>query len=581
VIGDLVKRHNNLLGDPLTVQYVSDGTVGGTIQLSAYFGGGLGLDEPKGYKEQFVLSFTAVAPWWDAIVEGTASLNNSSLVTFNNIAKRTFKANWDPLDTGLSDTIDYVTHSPDGSTIFTGSRGTAAGTLLVRRIGAYATGWSEVGNGVDGNVYEIKFKPGTNQLWQCGAFGTANVGASGTAVNGIAYYDFDTSTWGGISSGGTIGLPSSTPQSFDWDAEENLIMGGDINVGSFHNVIVYDTTGGTYTYLTEGKAGDIGDGTAVWGLDNHVYKVKRIDSDIYSSNGLARTYIAGAGTAWEDQSGSASTASYTSPTIWRDYGHDFARGFKNSAGVAVCTIYAIEEHPNGDVWFGGNQDNEASGAVGIKDIYRIGAFDGTRFENLNVGLTDEAVYDIKYAPFISSMIAVGTFTRAGGNINVDKIGIHDGGVWKPESIDFSSVTGRSVSVYGSEIVYGFTGTVNTYISESTINYIGSAPGYPIFEFTGPGTLNYIYNETTDELVQFSGLVLYTGETITVDMTPDMKTVESSFRTGNMERYLVDGGDINVFHFARGNNTIKCNHGTALTLRQVRYTNRYTSISDIY
>jgi len=581
--GNLVKRYRQSEDLPLKVRHVADGTATGTIELSAYFAGGMGLDEPKGYKEFIIAAFESVKPWWEDATEGTTNLNASILTTFNNIAKRTGKAGWDYLDGGVNDTVDYITHSSDGSTILAGGRYTTAGTAstTARRVAGFSnSAWSEVGGGVDDNVYEIKFKPGTNQLWLCGACGTADPSSSAIEINSVAYYDFDTTAWGTISHSGTVGFPSSVLQSFDWDSDENVIFGGDVTIGDFHNAVVYDVNGGTLTYLTEGKAGDIGDGTAVYGLDNHVYKVKRIDNDDYTP-GVARTYVTGAFDSWEDQAGTSSTANYTSFFIWRDYGHTFARGFKNSAGVATCTIYAIEEHPNGDVWFGGNQDNEATGTVGIKDLYRVAAFDGTRFQNMNVGDTDEAVYDIVYDPYSKEMIALGTFTEAGDDTNIQKVARHNGSVWLPESLDFSGVTGRSASTYGNEVVYGFSGTINAYISESTINYTGSAPGYPRIELSGPGTVNYIYNHTTDELIQFNNLVLYDEELLTIDLDESAKRVTSSFRSGNMERFLVDNGDIDTFHLTNGDNVIICNMGTAISTKRFVFKNRYTSIDDIY
>lgn len=577
----LVRRHRQPEDLPFALQYIAEGTASGTIQLECRYRDGLGLDEPRGYKEAIALFLMAEQPYWSATEEGTITLNAPGTTTFNNIARKTGKANWDDIGGGFGTVVYTLDYNGVGDLIAGGqytTHGTAAGTVRrVARLQAGSAAWEEIDGGVNDFVLKAKYKPGTNQAWFGGAFGTVDVGGGGTAANAIAYYDFDTTTWATLTEGGTAGIPSAWVRDFDWDAEGNVLIGGTIALNNFQNAVAYDVAGGTFTYISEDKTGVIG--TAVWGFDNQIGAVRRIDSDEYSQ-GTARTYLAGAGTAWLDSAGSPSTASYTSPYIWRDYGHSFTTGFENNAGGG-CFIRTIEVDNNNNVWFGGNMDNEHINGepTGIKDLYRVAVYDGARFINMDVGLTDEIVYGLEYSSYRKGMFAVGDYTEAGGDKSIQHAGFHNGSVWVKEQLDFSGVTVRAVAAYEDEVVFGFDGTITANISETTINNVGTAPTPCIFEFTGPGVLQYVYNQTTDHIVQFNGLTLFSNETLTIDMV-NGKTVTSNVR-GNMARYLVEPGDIEDFHLAGGDNIIKSNHDTTLALSIVRFTPLYESIDDIY
>jgi len=161
------------------------------------------------------------------------------------------------------------------------------------------------------------------------------------------------------------------------------------------------------------------------------------------------------------------------------------------------------------------------------------------------------------------------------------VAFHNGSTWLPEQLDFSGVNVTSVSTYSNKTAFGFNGVITTYISETTIVSTGSVPVFPIFEFKGPGLLTYVYNETTDQIVQFSGLTLFANETLTIDLTSDNKSISSDVRGDAVARFLVDGGDIDTFSLASGNNTIKVNQATTLTVARIKHTPKYGSIDDGY
>ena len=160
---------------------------------------------------------------------------------------------------------------------------------------------------------------------------------------------------------------------------------------------------------------------------------------------------------------------------------------------------------------------------------------------------------------------------------VQKVAYYDGSVWNSESLDFSNVTMYAVDTYQNKTAFGFDGTINATISETSIDNIGSAPSYPIMYINGPGTLNYIYNETTDQIIQFTGLVLGADETVTLDCRIGYKSMTSTTRN-NVPKYSVRD-NFNEFVITPGSNIIHLNADVTVT-GTIKYTPLYTSIDDI-
>lgn len=74
----------------------------------------------------------------------------------------------------------------------------------------------------------------------------------------------------------------------------------------------------------------------------------------------------------------------------------------------------------------------------------------------------------------------------------------------------------------------------------------------MFSITGPGMLWEIKNSTTNQVINFSGLTLVSGEILTLDLTPGQISFTSNFR-GNIMRYIVPGSNLDLFLQAGVNN----------------------------
>lgn len=117
-----------------------------------------------------------------------------------------------------------------------------------------------------------------------------------------------------------------------------------------------------------------------------------------------------------------------------------------------------------------------------------------------------------------------------------------------------------------------------------IVYPGSWRTYPIIRITGPATDIVITNVTTDEQLDMTGQTLDAGETLTIDMTPGVKTMTHSV-DGNVIDWLTDDSDLGTFHIAAhpealgGVNTVTVafTGGTATTTIQISYYVRYLGI----
>ena len=116
------------------------------------------------------------------------------------------------------------------------------------------------------------------------------------------------------------------------------------------------------------------------------------------------------------------------------------------------------------------------------------------------------------------------------------------------------------------------------------NYVGTWKAYPVIALTGPVTDCVIENETTGDKLDFTGYNLAATKTITIDLTPGVKTVTHS-TDGNIVDELTTDSDLGTWHITAhpealgGNNTIHVT-GTAATNEtkiEIRFKTKYVGI----
>jgi hypothetical protein len=88
---------------------------------------------------------------------------------------------------------------------------------------------------------------------------------------------------------------------------------------------------------------------------------------------------------------------------------------------------------------------------------------------------------------------------------------------------------------------------------------GTATAYPVITVTGPGTLTQIKNVTTGHELNFNSLVLASGEVLTIDLSPYVKTFVTDV-AGNVSGSVLPGSDVTDFRLIPDENDISINTG---------------------
>lgn len=119
----------------------------------------------------------------------------------------------------------------------------------------------------------------------------------------------------------------------------------------------------------------------------------------------------------------------------------------------------------------------------------------------------------------------------------------------------------------------------------TITYAGNWRGEPIIYVKGPANDLQITNLTTSAVLDFTGLSIGAGETLTIDLRYDYQTITSDSQ-GDVEHYLTAGSDKAFFYLVThpeapgGANDIEVLVPTGVTdatAIEVTYYNRYTHL----
>jgi hypothetical protein len=121
------------------------------------------------------------------------------------------------------------------------------------------------------------------------------------------------------------------------------------------------------------------------------------------------------------------------------------------------------------------------------------------------------------------------------------------------------------------------------VGAQTIAYAGTFPEYPIITVEGPITDPVITNETTGEVLDFTGITIAAGTVYTIDLRYGYKTVVNQAGTNKIAD-LTAASDLATWHLeiapiASGGNNIITASGTATTgdtVITLTYYKRYTS-----
>jgi hypothetical protein len=202
--------------------------------------------------------------------------------------------------------------------------------------------------------------------------------------------------------------------------------------------------------------------------------------------------------------------------------------------------------PDGKLYAGGDFTTASGNTVN-----RIAIWGGSDWLPMETGV-DNDVYSLAW---IDGLLWLGgNFTATDAGLNMPDLGIWNGSTFvRPDITLPSSPIVNAIAGSGKDVYVGHQGTGAATVGDTTVlTNNGTAAAYPIAVFTGPGTLKWIENVSTREILYFD-LEAQDGEEITIDFRPAEKSITSNWRIYGLQPQR--GSDFGSFHLKSGSNTI--------------------------
>lgn len=511
-------RWNRVAGNPPTYSTLRYTFMGNAAELHVYYLSDV-TSMPADYANLIGVRLIAYDPIWYSTSSTTTALAVSQSPVASYIVGK-ISGLWSVMgNVGNSGVLAIVS---DATYVYVGGPFTNwAGIANADRIVRYnkSTGvWSALGTGMDDEVDALAIGP-DGSLYAAGQFHNAG----GVAAAHVAKWNG--AAWSALGAGTD---DTVWALALSWDG--TLYAGG-----AFHNA-----GGGAAAHIASwnGAAWSaLGAGTddvvrAIVAQPGYGYGfVFYIGGDFHTAGGVPMSHIA---------------IYRPSPAGWAYLG----------AGTNG-SVYALAVAPDGGVYAGGSF--VTAGGITVNNVAKYTG--GSTWVALDVG-TDNLVYGL--AVDENGLLYVcGQFTTAGPLTITDRIATWNGTAWALVPVKFPAAT--SVFVVhcdGEDIFFGFSSTgAMLFPGQTTVTNLGTYDAFPVITVTGPGTLQWIENQTTGKRLILD-MYLNAGETVTIDLTPGVKTITSNWR-GNMLPYggLLTMSDLGTFSLApdpvaaSGNNTI--------------------------
>jgi hypothetical protein len=501
---------------PLYVRYTGAGAT--TVELECYYESGLEKTIHKGFTESIALRLKAYQPFWKAPAATNTALNLPASTTFNYGARMDASTGvWSDFDSGAE---IYCMAVDSAGMVYAGGAFVSIGGIAANRIAKYNPNtdtWSALGTGFNGSCFTLAIGP-DDTVYAGGDFAQAG-GIANTAY--IARWTG--AAWTSITAGGAA---SHEVHGLAFGPDGTLYATGNFTgiggVAAVNYVAQY--SGSAWTAMGTGM--------------NAI-----CESITVASNGTV--YV----------SGSFTTAGGTSATriaAWN--------GSSWSAlGAGLGDIaYALRTGLDGRLYAGG----AFLSAGGDASIDYLAAWNGSSWSALGSGVNGQVRALARDTA--GNIYAGGNFTNAGGYAT-DGIALWTGSTWLPMDIDlpgtyivYAIALSSANDIY---VAFGTTAIAATFAGAvTTVNNTGTATVYPTLTITGALRLVRLVNFTTGEAIYFN----YTnnaGETLTIDLSEDAKTVTSSWR-GPLLDAVIPGSNLSTFRLMKGNNIIGIYIGSA-------------------
>lgn len=486
---DLVKSSRVRGNQPFVLGY--SGALSTKKVYAAFrYDGGLEFGERRGFLEEPPLRCVAVDPFWYEDNRETQSLTLQASVSSSAYANRRTNGQWLALGSGMGAAVYRIAVDKQRGRVYFGGGFTTGNGVTLNRIGYWSgTTFVAMDSGVNGNVYAIAIAA-NGDVWIGGAFTT--VGSGAATCKGLARWNVSSGTW-------TAFNPSATFTQINTIAIDStglVYIGGNFTnwdgIGNADYIAKYD--GSAWSAL----------GT---GMDSNGVSVIAVEKD--SAVWVGGTFTAGNGVTLNG-------VGYWNGTTFVSVG--------GLTGTAVA--YAFVFAPGG-VYVLGNFAS-AGGITAASAAF----WNGTSFAPLGTG-ANSAVTSGVLSP--EGLLYIGgTFTSAGGLALADRLAVWNGSTWFQADIDLPGTPQPySIVFSGSDLFIGYdtTGTA-TAAGLTTITPTATAPVFPTFTLIGPSSasavLQWLENQSTGHRLYFN-LTVYSGETITINLTPGSRSVVSDWR----------------------------------------------------
>lgn len=539
----LQKMHSSLSGlldtrrrpyhQPMTLLYEALDECGVSaselLQIQCSFAGGMEGSRDNHYRENLDLRFRIHLPYV-AIADGNegAAFNlNTSVANANYIIYRALSGQYSALGTGADATVYRVLIA--GRTLYAAGAFTSMnGVANTQGMAQYNldTGvWSAMGTGANGDVYDMALDANGN-LVVVGFF---------TSMGGVANTRYialwNGAAWSAVGTGGTGGTHAGAiaigSQGYYFVGGDFTDMGG---ISNTDNLAVWTGSAWASLGVINGRVYDI---------------VFSPDDNLYMSGAFTDT----------DGTAAIGIAKFDLTTItWSP----LAQGATTAGDIAP-----LEFSPSGILYVGGTFTTINGGLVNANNLAQ---WNGVAWQPLGLGVTGGfGVGSLKYNPFNNRLYIGGDWTNVNGvpQTASDSLTIWNGSTFLTPDVNLPGaprVYAITVDPNTGDMVFGFTtaGTAASSAAVTIVTNTSTADAFPIIKITQGGTFGLVImfqlgNATTGENI-FMGLTLISGETITFDFTPGVKSITSNIR-GNRNSAVDPGSQFQTFHLAPGANTL--------------------------
>jgi hypothetical protein len=518
-------------GDPQPVRFRYTGAAT-EKEIAAHYEAGLELRINGRFPcwERVAFRFIADDPFWKEIGNEAAVLDTEDTATFRYVAGRLrATGQWDDLGLAANPTtggiVRTILTASDGYVYiggtFTGWNG-VAGRDYVARYDPQTDTWATVGGGGDfaGSTIHVLIEGPDGTIYAGGNF--TNVAGDGNADyiaqwNGVA--------WSAVSGGGTAFVYDLA---FDGDGLL-WIVGGFANWNAIANADSIVTWNGA-AYAAPAV-----------GANSIVYQVRASpNGGVYIFGGF--TTVGGV---------NANRIAYWDGSSYNTVSDDTLNNNALSGAIAN----------SGDIYAGGNFTDASSNVNADRIAFTLGGI----WEAMSTGANAQ-VESIEIAPDLQ-VYAGGDFTTIGGISNADYGAKWNGSSWSKLDVNLPGAAFVQAFAFGNadpvithnyDRYVGFVTTgAATFAGSVSVTNNGTAEAYPIFTVTRSGGTSANFSSIRNETLGLELLFDYDlqdGETLTIDLAPENKSVVSSF-SGEVPGAVLPNSDFGTWRLNPGTNQV--------------------------